>query len=189
MSTSSSGICFVARARASITDDSFGIPSRSKQTLEGQEQIDESALLAWQTFGQRSMNKKKKKAFLELWFVFISCLWRSHSRPWQVAWWVHTKWQGSHTCCLDAYWNIRRSVTTKKIVWLGNRDSHHGNGVYVYVDSDAISFHATSHLGEYMVQKYAWRCGNRDTIVVLHASKRTVYWRRENTLLIIIYGD
>ena len=46
MSTSSSRICFVARARASNTNNSFGIPSRSKQTLEGQEQIDESALLA-----------------------------------------------------------------------------------------------------------------------------------------------
>ena len=40
MSTSSSGICFVARARASNTNDSFGIPSRSKQTLKGQEQRD-----------------------------------------------------------------------------------------------------------------------------------------------------
>ena len=46
MSTSSSGICFVARARASNTNDSFGIPSRSKQTLKGQEQIDKSVLLA-----------------------------------------------------------------------------------------------------------------------------------------------
>ena len=46
MSTSSSRICFVAIARASNTNDSFGIPSRSKQTLEGQEQIDELALLA-----------------------------------------------------------------------------------------------------------------------------------------------
>ena len=45
MSTSSSRICFVARARASNTNNSFGIPSRSKQTLEGQEQIDELALL------------------------------------------------------------------------------------------------------------------------------------------------
>ena len=40
MSTSSSRICFVARARASNTNDSFGIPSRSKLTLEGQEQRD-----------------------------------------------------------------------------------------------------------------------------------------------------
>ena len=39
----------------------------------------------------------------------------------------------------------------KKIVWLGNRGSYHGNGVCV----DAISIHATSHLGEYMMQKYA----------------------------------
>ena len=39
-STSSSEICFVARVRASNTNDSFGIPSRSKQTLEGQEQRD-----------------------------------------------------------------------------------------------------------------------------------------------------
>ena len=46
MSTSSSRICFMAIVRASNTNDSFGIPSRSKQTLEGQEQIDESALLA-----------------------------------------------------------------------------------------------------------------------------------------------
>ena len=46
MSTSSSRICFVAIVRASNTNDSFGIPSRSKQTLEGQEQIDESTLLA-----------------------------------------------------------------------------------------------------------------------------------------------
>ena len=46
MSTSSSRIYFVARVRASNTNDSFGIPSRSKQTLKGQEQIDESALLA-----------------------------------------------------------------------------------------------------------------------------------------------
>ena len=46
MSTSSSRICFVAIARASNTNDSFGIPSISKKTLEGQEQIDESALLA-----------------------------------------------------------------------------------------------------------------------------------------------
>ena len=46
MSTSSLKIYFVARARASNTNDSFGIPSRSKQTLEGQEQIDESVLLA-----------------------------------------------------------------------------------------------------------------------------------------------
>ena len=45
MSTSSSRIYFVARARASNTNNSFGIPSRSKQTLEGQEQIDELALL------------------------------------------------------------------------------------------------------------------------------------------------
>ena len=45
MSTSSSRIYFVARARASNTNDSFGIPSRSKQTLEGQEQIEELALL------------------------------------------------------------------------------------------------------------------------------------------------
>ena len=59
MSTSSSGICFVARARASITDDSFGILSRSKQTLEGQEQRDESALLAWQTFARRSKDKNR----------------------------------------------------------------------------------------------------------------------------------
>jgi len=41
----------------------------------------------------------------------------------------------------------------KKIVWLGNRSSYHRNGVYV--DSDAISIHATSHIGKYMVQKYA----------------------------------
>ena len=46
MSTSSSRICFMARARASNTNDSFGTPSISKQTLEGQEQIDESTLLA-----------------------------------------------------------------------------------------------------------------------------------------------
>ena len=45
MSTSSSRICFVAIVRASNTNDSFGIPSRSKQTLEGQEQIEELALL------------------------------------------------------------------------------------------------------------------------------------------------
>ena len=59
MSTSSSGICFVARARASNTNDSFGIPSISKQTLEGQKQIDESGLLEWQTFGQRSKDKNR----------------------------------------------------------------------------------------------------------------------------------
>ena len=59
MSTSSSGICFVARARANNTNDSFGIPSISKQTLEGQKQIDESGLLAWQTFGQRSKDKNR----------------------------------------------------------------------------------------------------------------------------------
>ena len=41
----------------------------------------------------------------------------------------------------------------KKIVWLGNRGSYHENKVYI--DSDAISIHATNHLGEYMVQKYA----------------------------------
>ena len=46
MSTSSSRVCFVARARESNTNDSFGIPTRSKQTFEGQEQIDESVLLA-----------------------------------------------------------------------------------------------------------------------------------------------
>ena len=39
----------------------------------------------------------------------------------------------------------------KKIVCLGNRGCRHENGVCV----DAISIHATSHLGEYMVQKYA----------------------------------
>ena len=61
MSTSSSRICFGARARASNTNDSFGIPSISKQTLEGQKQIDESGLLEWQTFGQRSKDKKKKR--------------------------------------------------------------------------------------------------------------------------------
>ena len=59
MSTSSSRICFVARARATNTNDSFGIPSRSKQTLEGHEQRDESALLAWQTFAQRSKDKNR----------------------------------------------------------------------------------------------------------------------------------
>jgi len=59
MSTSSSGICFVARARASNTNDSFGIQSISKQTLDGQKQIDESGLLAWQTFGQRSKDKNR----------------------------------------------------------------------------------------------------------------------------------
>ena len=46
MSTSNLRICFMARARASNTNDSFGTPSISKQTLEGQEQIDESTLLA-----------------------------------------------------------------------------------------------------------------------------------------------
>ena len=51
----------MARARASNTNDSFGIQSISKQTLDGQKQIDESGLLAWQTFGQRSKDKKKKK--------------------------------------------------------------------------------------------------------------------------------
>ena len=40
MSTSSSRICFVARARANNRNDPFGILSRSKQTLEGQEQRD-----------------------------------------------------------------------------------------------------------------------------------------------------
>ena len=45
MSTSSSRICFVVRARATKTNDSFSILSRSKQTLEGQEQIEELALL------------------------------------------------------------------------------------------------------------------------------------------------
>ena len=59
MSTSSSGICFVAEARASNTNDSFGIPSISKQTLEGQKQIDELGLLEWQTFGQMSKDKNR----------------------------------------------------------------------------------------------------------------------------------
>ena len=45
MSTSSSRICFVVRARATKTNDSFSILSRSKQSLEGQEHIDELALL------------------------------------------------------------------------------------------------------------------------------------------------
>ena len=40
----------------------------------------------------------------------------------------------------------------KKIVWLGNRGSYHGNGVYV--GSDVTSIDTTSHLGEYMVQRY-----------------------------------
>ena len=71
-------------------------------------------------------------------------------------------------------------------MWLGNRVSYHGNGVYV--DSDAISIHATSHLGD------IW-CKNMHEGVAIGTQLLSFTLQKElriggeNTLLIIIYGD
>ena len=54
---------------------------------------------------------------------------------------------------------------------------------------DTISIHATSHLGEYMVQNMHEGVATWTQLLSFMLQKEIVHWRRENTLLIIIYGD
>ena len=79
------------------------------------------------------------------------------------------------------------SSNNKKIVWLGNRGSYHENRVYV--DSDAISIHATSHLGDIWCKNMHEGVAIGTQLLSFTLQKEIAHWRRENTLLIIIYGD